>query len=457
MPQASLSWFGILRLSLVQTSLGAIVVLTTSTLNRVMVVELALPAMVPGALVALHYAAQMMRPRFGYGSDVGRRCTPWIIGGMAVLAIGGVLAAVATAMMSTNLYAGLALATVAFLLIGGGVSAAGTTLLVLLAKRTQEERRAAAATVVWLMMIAGFAVTAILAGRFLDPYTPQRLVAVSATASAIAFLVSVLAITGVEGRAQSASREPAARRSIPFGQALAEVWADPTAKLFTIFIFLSMVAYSAQDLILEPFAGTIFGYTPGQSTGLSGVQHGGVFLGMVLVALATTLIGGRVLGSLKAWIVGGCVASAVALIGVTVAGYAGPVGPLRTIVFILGVANGAFAVAAIGAMMGLAGAGGPGREGTRMGLWGAAQGIAFGIGGFSGTALADIARALIGSPAHAYAVVFILEALVFVASAIVASRIAIPTVEAKPRRSIAEIASRLWRPLRVSAQGGAAS
>jgi BCD family chlorophyll transporter-like MFS transporter len=76
-----------------QTALGAIVVLTTSTMNRVMVVEYALPALLPGALVGLHYAIQMLRPRLGYGSDCGGRRTPWIVGGMGVLAAGGTLAA----------------------------------------------------------------------------------------------------------------------------------------------------------------------------------------------------------------------------------------------------------------------------------------------------------------------------------------------------------------------------
>ena len=85
----TLGWLGIVRLGLVQTALGAVVVLTTSTINRVMVVELALPAMLPGALVALHYFIQIMRPRLGYGSDVGGRRTPWIIGGMIALATGG--------------------------------------------------------------------------------------------------------------------------------------------------------------------------------------------------------------------------------------------------------------------------------------------------------------------------------------------------------------------------------
>ena len=65
MTAATLGWLGIVRLGLVQTALGAIVVLTTSTLNRVMVVELALPATLPGALVAMHYAVQVLRPRLG--------------------------------------------------------------------------------------------------------------------------------------------------------------------------------------------------------------------------------------------------------------------------------------------------------------------------------------------------------------------------------------------------------
>ncbi|MFM8463943.1 MAG: PucC family protein, partial [Burkholderiaceae bacterium] len=85
-------WADTIRLGAVQASLGAIVVLMTSTLNRIMVVELALPALLPGALVALHYLVQVSRPRMGHGSDQGSRRTPWIIGGMAVLAIGAIIA-----------------------------------------------------------------------------------------------------------------------------------------------------------------------------------------------------------------------------------------------------------------------------------------------------------------------------------------------------------------------------
>ncbi|MDT8346071.1 MAG: PucC family protein, partial [Thermohalobaculum sp.] len=142
-----LSWFGMVRLGLVQMALGSIVVLTTSTLNRVMVVELALPAMLPGALVALHYAVQMLRPRWGHGADQGGRRTPWILGGMALLALGGVAAAAATVLMASAPGPGIAAAVVAFLAIGVGVGAAGTNLLALMAVRVAPARRPAAATI----------------------------------------------------------------------------------------------------------------------------------------------------------------------------------------------------------------------------------------------------------------------------------------------------------------------
>ena len=126
--RAPLGWLGIVRLGLVQSALGAIVVLTTSTLNRIMVVEVALPAAVPGILIALHYSMQIFRPRMGFGSDAGGRRTPFIVDGMAILAVGGILAAAAIALMIEHTFLGIAAAVVAFLMIGLGVGAAGTTL-----------------------------------------------------------------------------------------------------------------------------------------------------------------------------------------------------------------------------------------------------------------------------------------------------------------------------------------
>ncbi|MFN3892369.1 MAG: BCD family MFS transporter [Beijerinckiaceae bacterium] len=413
-----LTWFQIVRIGLVQTAIGAIVVLTTSTLNRVMVIEIGLPALVPGLLVTAHYAVQILRPRWGHGSDGGRRRTPWIIGGMAVLALGGALAAVATAIMHTALAPGLALAILAFLLIGVGVGAAGTSLLTLLAEHAAPARRAPAATIVWIMMIAGFAITAISAGKALDPFSAQRLVAVTCVVSLVAFVVSTLAISGVER--SGAQRQPERQRT-NFTSAMREVWSEPQTRRFTVFVFVSMLAYNSQDLILEPFAGVVFGMTPGESTQLGGMQHGGVFVGMIAMALIAWRAGRRneqaERDTLRAGMVYGCLASAAAMGAVAMGGVVGPTWPIKPAVFALGVANGLFAIAAISSMMALARQGHASREGVRMGLWGAAQAIAFALGGLVGTLAVDAARWALGSPVPAYTIVFFGEAAAFVLAA----------------------------------------
>ena len=432
-----LGWGGVLRLGLVQTALGAVVVLTTSTLNRVMVVELALPALLPGLLVALHYAVQITRPRMGHGSDAGGRRTPWILGGMTLLSLGGLLAALATTWMEANTPAGVLLAVVAFIMIGLGVSASGTSLLTLLAKRVAPERRGPAATLVWLMMIFGFAMTAGITGKLLDPYSPQRLLWVSGTVSLVALVVAALAVWRVEpadtapahasspGQSNEAGVAPAepTQPVAGFRAALADVWAEPAARRFTFFVFLSMLAYSSQDLILEPFAGLVFGWTPGESTALSGVQHGGVLVGMLLVAGCTGW-GRGWMRSLAFWSVGGCLLSALALALLVAAGLVGPPWPLRWTVALMGAANGMFSIAAIASMMRLAGQGRARREGTRVGLWGAAQAMAFGLGGLAGAAASDVARWLIADPGVAYAGVFALESLLFVGAAVLAWQVA---------------------------------
>jgi len=420
MTPQGLSWLSIIRLGLVQTALGAIIIMTTSTLNRVMVVELALPATLPGLLVAIHHGVQMLRPRLGYGSDMGARRTPWIIGGMAVLATGGVVAASAVALMGSAFWPGVALAALGFFLVGLGVGAAGTSLLALLASMVEPQRRAPAATILWVMMIAGFAVTAGVAGKLLDPFSPLRLVAVTAGVSALAFVLAAVALRGVENSVAMTPRAESGEKPA-FSAVLREVWADPVARRFTVFVFVSMLAYSAADLILEPFAGEVFGKTIGQSTSLAGMQNGGTLLGMIVMAVFGSGVAGRHLASLRGWMVGGCVASAAALVALAIAPRL-EAAPLPALYVALGLANGAFAAAAIASMMQLAG---HQRTGTRMGLWGAAQAIAFALGGFAGTVLADLARLALGDAASAYGTVFVVEAALFLASALLAARLAV--------------------------------
>jgi len=417
-----LSWGSIFRLGLVQLCLGAVVVLTTSTLNRLMVVELALPAVLPGLLVGLHYAVQMTRPNWGFLSDSGGNRTRFIILGMIVLGMGGFLAALGFVVMEGAYWAGLAISVLAYVMIGLGVGASGTSLLALLATSTHPRRRAAAATITWLMMIFGIAVTAVIVGNLLDPYSPARLLQIVAGVSVGVVVLTTLAIWGIERNHIKAVPKQEMRQS--FRQGMAEIWGERRARNFTIFIFLSMVAYFMQELILEPYAGLAFGFTPGQSTSLSGSQNGGVFIGMLMVGIAAT---GLRLGSLRIWVMVGCAGSALALLVITAAGQmAGGAVLLTPATIALGLFNGMFAVAAIGSMMALAGEGRADREGTRMGLWGASQAIAAGAGGLFGAAAVDLARHFTDA-ATAFGLVFTLEAMIFVAATLMAAFVIDPT------------------------------
>lgn len=420
-----LTWPQIARLGLVQASLGSIVVLTTSLLNRVMVIELALPAILPGALVAIHYFIQLIRPRMGFGSDQTRRASPWIRGGILVLASGGVLAAASTILLSHSVVLGIALATVAFLMIGIGVSSSGTALLVLLAKRVEPKKKAAAATCVWLMMIFGFAFTASVSGKFLTPFSFERLLMVSSTVSVIAVIVTFLAIWGMEspvaktGQLTPSVDEAESESPIKasFREAFAEVWKESRVRSFTWFVFVSMLAYSSQDLILEPFAAVAFSFSPAETTTLSGLQNGGVLVGMLALAFITSKAKSQSLTTLSNWTIGGCLASALAMLGLVLSGPIANVIFFQVAVFLLGIFNGAFSIAAIGSMMQFASIGSARREGVRMGIWGASQAMAFGLGGIIGTGLSDIARIILGDPASAYAFVFFLEGVLFVVAA----------------------------------------
>jgi MFS transporter, BCD family, chlorophyll transporter len=427
----TLGWLGIIRLGLVQSALGAVVALTTSTLNRIMVVEMALPAVLPAALVAFHYAVQLSRPRFGYGSDIGARRTPWIVGGMSLLCLGALAATDAALMMKDFPALGLALSVIAYGMIGAGVGASGTSLLALLATLTAPSRRPAAASLTWILMIFGIVVSSIAVAVMIKPFSAQALIVAVTVVTSAAFLLTVFAVHNVEPFLAPGERpvEEGPKQSFP--DAVREIWAEPLARRFTIFVFVSMLAYSAQDLIMEPFTGLVFGLTPSQSTGLSGMQNVGVLIGMILTgALGGRNVGGRE-GFLRIWAVAGCIGSAAMLAAMAVAARVGPGWPLAATLIALGFCNGVFAVAAIGSMMTLAGAGRNGREGTRMGVWGAAQAVAFGLGGFLGAAGVDSLRALLPNTGEAFQIVFLMEAVLFMAAAVIAAQL-------KPASSIAK-------------------
>ncbi|MEM6586660.1 MAG: MFS transporter, partial [Pseudomonadota bacterium] len=282
---AGLSWFAIVRIGLVQACIGALVMMATTVLNRLMVVEYGLLAAIPAGLVSWHYVIQLGRPLWGHGSDRGSNRVPWIIGGMVVLAAGVLMATQSTLMMGLPSFWVFAYAILAYTVIGVGVGAAGTSALALLASSVAPDRRAAAAAVAWIMMIAGIVASAFTVGALIEPFSPQALSSVANGLAVVTIALTILATFRLE-RGQLVFEQTAKSEDAPdFKAAIAEIFAETAARRFTIFIFVSMMAYNMQDLILEPFAGQIFGMAPGATTQLGGMLNAGGLLGMIVAGV----------------------------------------------------------------------------------------------------------------------------------------------------------------------------
>ena len=427
-----MNWFSILRLGLIQLCIGSSVVIPLSTLNRLMKVELALPATIAGFLIALHYAVQLTRVNWGYLSDKTQNRSQWIIFGMLILGIGGVLASASIPLIESNFAYGIMLALFSYTLIGFGVGAAGTPLLALLASYSSKSQKGFAASITFLMMILGLAITGITAGIILDPYSHQELIKITASLAIITNILSYLSLKNLEKtlRNDADARIPNANDyNEPFLEGIKKVWMEREARLFTIFIFISMGAFSMQDPILEPFAGEVFGFAVGESTKLDGFHKIGTLIGIILIILclskfrigfaSLSIVKNERLGSEKFWLITGCIFSAFSLFMISLLGltYRDP-GILNSVVFLFGISNGVFTAGILGTMLHLASRGSDGNNtGTRMGIWGAAQAYATMIAVFFSTVLVDILGLMMNSLPSVYGIVFLTAASFFIAAA----------------------------------------
>ena len=433
-----MNWFSILRLGLVQLCIGSSVVIPLSTLNRLMKVELALPATIAGFLIALHYAVQLTRVNWGYLSDKTQNRSQWIIFGMLILGIGGVLASASIPLIESNFAYGIMLALFSYTLIGFGVGAAGTPLLALLASYSSKSQKGFAASITFLMMILGLAITGITAGILLDPYSHQKLIKITASLAIITNILSYLSLKNLEKSLQNNAdgRIPnAINYDVPFLEGIKKVWMEREARLFTIFIFISMGAFSMQDPILEPFAGEVFGFAVGESTKLDGFHKIGTLIGIILIILclskfrigfgSLSIVKNERLGSEKFWLITGCIFSAFSLFMISLLGltYRDP-SILNSVVFLFGISNGVFTAGILGTMLHLASRGSDGNNtGTRMGIWGAAQAYATMIAVFFSTVLVDILGLMMNSLPNVYGIVFLTAASFFIVAAFLGSLI----------------------------------
>ena len=433
-----MNWFSIFRLGLVQLCIGSSVVIPLSTLNRLMKVELALPATIAGFLIALHYAVQLTRVNWGHLSDKSQNRSQWIVLGMLILGIGGILASASIPLIENRFSYGIILALLSYSLIGFGVGAAGTPLLALLATYSSKSQKGFAASITFLMMILGLAITGITVGTILDPYSHQKLLKITSSLAIITIIISFLSLRNLERSLQNSSHalSPNTINSdVPILEGIKKVWMEREARLFTIFIFISMGAFSMQDPILEPFAGEVFGFTVGESTKLDGFHKIGTLIGIISIVLclsklrigfgSLSIVKNERLGSEKLWLITGCLFSALSLfiISLLALTFTEP-NLLNSVVFIFGISNGVFTAGVLGTMLHLASRGsGDNKEGTRMGIWGAAQAYATMIAVFFSTLLVDILGLIMTSLPSVYGIVFLTAASFFIASAYLGSLI----------------------------------
>ena len=445
-----MNWFSIFRLGLVQLCIGSSVVIPLSTLNRLMKVELALPATIAGFLIALHYAVQLTRVNWGHLSDKSQNRSQWIVLGMLILGIGGILASASIPLIENRFSYGIILALLSYSLIGFGVGAAGTPLLALLATYSSKSQKGFAASITFLMMILGLAITGITVGTILDPYSHQKLLKITSSLAIITIIISFLSLRNLERSLQNSSHAltpNTINSDVPILEGIKKVWMEREARLFTIFIFISMGAFSMQDPILEPFAGEVFGFTVGESTKLDGFHKIGTLIGIILIVLclskfrigfgSLSIVKNERLGSEKLWLITGCLFSALSLfiISLLALTFKEP-NLLNSVVFIFGISNGVFTAGVLGTMLHLASRGsGDNKEGTRMGIWGAAQAYATMIAVFFSTLLVDILGLIMTSLPSVYGIVFLTAASFFIASAYLGSLI-IKSDELNPNQNI---------------------
>ncbi|OUV74199.1 MAG: hypothetical protein CBC98_02095 [Planctomycetaceae bacterium TMED138] len=415
-----------------------------------MKVELALPATIAGFLIALHYAVQLTRVNWGHLSDKSQNRSQWIVLGMLILGIGGILASASIPLIENRFSYGIILALLSYSLIGFGVGAAGTPLLALLATYSSKSQKGFAASITFLMMILGLAITGITVGTILDPYSHQKLLKITSSLAIITIIISFLSLRNLERSLQNSSHalSPNTINSdVPILEGIKKVWMEREARLFTIFIFISMGAFSMQDPILEPFAGEVFGFTVGESTKLDGFHKIGTLIGIISIVLclskfrigfgSLSIVKNERLGSEKLWLITGCLFSALSLfiISLLALTFTEP-NLLNSVVFIFGISNGVFTAGVLGTMLHLASRGsGDNKEGTRMGIWGAAQAYATMIAVFFSTLLVDILGLIMTSLPSVYGIVFLTAASFFIASAYLGSLI-IKSDELNPNQNI---------------------
>ena len=411
----------LLRLSLFQVSVGMALVLLVGTLNRVMIVELGVPASLVAVMLALPLVFAPFRALIGFRSDthrsvLGWRRVPFIwkgtliqFGGLAIMPFAIlVLAGEGESREIAPVWLGHAAAALAFLMVGAGVHTTQTVGLALATDLAPPEDRPKVVGLMYVMLLAGMLVSALVFGALLADFTPGRLIQVVQGSAVVTMALNLLALW------QQEARDP--RLAAEVGQpqpGFAEAWAqfaghgDAVRRLAVV--GLGTLGFTMQDVLLEPYGGAVLGLPVGTTTALSATLAAG---GLVGFCWASRVLGrGADPCRMAGW---GALVGVPAFAAVMLAAPMGSPALFAAGVLLIGFGGGLFGHGTLTATMQMAP---PDQAGLALGAWGAVQATAAGVALGAGGVLRDLAAAATGGGvAGGYAAVYGLEILLLLAT-----------------------------------------
>jgi len=405
------NFFHHLRLAGFPLGLGLTSVLVSGTLNRVMIVELDIPAVIVGALFALPLLVSPLRVWLGYRSDAyplfGLRREPFIVLGSLAAGLGVIGAALAVLeVQSLNAWL-IGGATAAFAAYGVGKNLSSNTFEALLADKFHGEQRPRAVTFFKVAMFVGIMLGAVLLGRLLEPFSHQRLLWIVLGVAALSFLLTVFGVLRQEPRQAALRLESARVRESPFSETFKSlVWEDPQVRRFFLFVMLTVIGTLGQDVLLEPYAALVLGMSVGETTMLTAIWGAGTLLSMGAAGLWLIKRFGyeRVVRA-------GLLLGVGVFAGIILAGLFHLPNLFLGLVFLLGVTTGLSASGLLTAVIEFTTSA---RAGLLMGVWGVAHNLGQAFGSLVSGGVVDLVRAFQGDVLIAYATVFALEGLLLV-------------------------------------------
>lgn len=443
------------RLGLFQMGLGIMSLLTLGVLNRVMIKELALPATIVAATIAMNQFVAPSRVWFGQLSDskpLGQsHRTGYVWLGAALFTTASFLAVQVVWRLNDSIqaagwgfatYAWIALLALVFALYGLAISASSTPFTALLVDVSDEDNRPKLVGIVWSMLMVGIIVGAIASSgllRQIDSDAPLDLVRASINRifliiPAIVFGLTLIATWGVEktfSRYRSRSMIADREDSITLGRSLKVLTASRQTGLFFSFLMMMTLSLFLQESVLEPYGGEVFGMSIAESTRLN------AFWGLgTLIGIATTgfLIVPRIGKHRTAKL--GCYAVAASFVLIILAGFSANPRMLNLAMLIFGLASGVTTNGAISLMLDLTAAE---TAGTFVGAWGLAQAMSRAVAAVLGGAALDAGRVLFGSPVLAYSFVFALPIFGMLFAVRLLNRVNVQEFQLKAKEAIAAV------------------